>query len=433
MAYEIRTGTTPTSSVLLDRANELKSTAALGVRPRLDAISYLRGIVIALMVLDNAWDFVGKSSVNPRDVHEPLLFLTRWISHSCAPVLRVRRGLSQCPRCGASLRVPAVITDPRALAARCAYTASRSRVHNRTSPRNRFLESTSGSHPRRTRLRPTSPARGAGSAFYNRRGHILTADAGRRTTLGKKDASFIGVELQGGVLAGIDFTNAKLLAHSTPAWGYLDRMKGLASVELVGENRHVLFVSLRSSLIDHGLRQLERESTYAIERAKTSYAPQPERFLKWLFFEEAACYGLCYERPLIIILILMILFAVIYVFPISWNSRGSNSGPGVFKVWSPEAILSTGALRVDENQKMVERLSAKAPARLWYAFYFSLLSAFHFGWLDLNVGNWIARLQGQQYALRPTGWVRTISGLQSLISIYLVALWVLTYFARPFQ
>jgi hypothetical protein len=29
--------------------------------------------------------------------------------------------------------------------------------------------------------------------------------------------------------------------------------------------------------------------------------------------------------------------------------------------------------------------------------------------------------------------VRVVSGAQSLISVYLVAMWVLTYFGRPFQ
>ena len=65
--------------------------------------------------------------------------------------------------------------------------------------------------------------------------------------------------------------------------------------------------------------------------------------------------------------------------------------------------------------------------------YMSILSAFQVGWRELNVGMWIARLQPREYTLRATGWVRFVSGLQSLISVYLVALWVLTYFGRPFD
>ena len=41
-------------------------------------------------------------------------------------------------------------------------------------------------------------------------------------------------------------------------------------------------------------------------------------------------------------------------------------------------------------------------------------------------------MQPREYTLRATGWVRTVSWLQSLMSVYLLALWVLTYFGRPF-
>ena len=68
-----------------------------------------------------------------------------------------------------------------------------------------------------------------------------------------------------------------------------------------------------------------------------------------------------------------------------------------------------------------------------YALFFSVLSAFHIGWRELSVGSWIARLYPYEYTLRATGWVRTVSGVQSLISVYLLALAVLTYFGRPFE
>ena len=42
-------------------------------------------------------------------------------------------------------------------------------------------------------------------------------------------------------------------------------------------------------------------------------------------------------------------------------------------------------------------------------------------------------MQPREYTLRATGWVRTVSGIQSLLSVYLLALWVLTYFGRPFE
>ena len=63
----------------------------------------------------------------------------------------------------------------------------------------------------------------------------------------------------------------------------------------------------------------------------------------------------------------------------------------------------------------------------------SLLSAFQIGWKELTIGNWITRLVPREYTLRATGWVRVVAGVQSLFSVYFLALWVLTYFGRPFE
>ena len=70
---------------------------------------------------------------------------------------------------------------------------------------------------------------------------------------------------------------------------------------------------------------------------------------------------------------------------------------------------------------------------LTIAAYFSLLSAFRVGWRDVNIGSWIARLQPKDFTLKGTGWLRTVSGFQSLLSVYLIALTVLSFFGRPFD
>ena len=249
-------------------------------------------------------------------------------------------------------------------------------------------------------------------------------------------ASFYHADLQGADLWKADLEGVifEIKPNNFPDIPSIGKAVNLSLLKYE-ELPHAL-VELREAFKKSGLRKQEREVTYAIKRSGYENAMQSgnvwtriEVVAGRIFFELTCDWGMSPERPLLILLVLIGLFTVPYAHAISSDIYGKKKSDGIWKVWIAGRMRDD--LGTDEPKVILDSL--ELPFVFKTGFYFSVLSAFHFGWRDLNVGNWIARMQPHEYRLQATGWPRFVSGLQSLISVYLLALAVLAYFGRPFE
>ncbi|HYA41033.1 MAG TPA: pentapeptide repeat-containing protein [Syntrophobacteraceae bacterium] len=203
-------------------------------------------------------------------------------------------------------------------------------------------------------------------------------------------------------------------------------------------------VELRKAARDLGFKNEEKALLSALYKYQMKTRPWYERYLAAsLLGGRITDYGASPLRSLLFLLMLLIPFTIIYAIAL-WKP-GRNGG--IWAVQQPDCVLKSPQLknpvrrtterRLAECFQRPEHSSSQKLKRywlctVWTAFYFSVLSAFRIGLRELNLGDWLQRLQQREYNLRATGWVRTLSGIQSLISVYLLALWAWTYFGRPF-
>ena len=208
-----------------------------------------------------------------------------------------------------------------------------------------------------------------------------------------------------------------------PDKNYLSGLVNIETITYGSQDSVSALVVLRNIFREIGLRESERKATYAIQYGQLKFRPWPERIFHYILFVIPCDYGLYPGRCLRILALLIPIFALAYIFPI----RGNDSDSGIYQIWHTERIPKY--IGTDQPQ----RLQGKGWASVGWALYFSLIVACRIGWRDLNLGTWISHLQRREYILKPTGWVRSVAGVQSVLSVYLLALWVLTYFGRPFE
>ena len=300
-------------------------------------------------------------------------------------------------------------------------------------------------------LVPFNGARLRGTNFEN--SHLIGSDF--------EDADLRQSKLSGARLSNSNLTNALYSPESPPSVNNLLGIAGLDTLRFVAEDGSFhppSGVQLRQLLRDAGLRDNEREVTFSLERNRADSLMQsclPDQWFdyifkgvmsdgcnpsglvegvaRFVFFGLTTKWGLSPGRALTILVLLVGLMTPVYAAVIVSKRRDPKPGGGILRIWPEKRLISKGGEFSCAEDAKVERLHARVPLALAWGLYFSVLSAFQIGWRDVNVGSWLVRMQFREYVLRGLGWVRFVSGAQSLISMYLVVMWALTYFGRPFE
>jgi uncharacterized protein YjbI with pentapeptide repeats len=240
-------------------------------------------------------------------------------------------------------------------------------------------------------------------------------------------ADLSNADLRGADLRGADAVNAVL---------YETKIMGADGSELK-------FTEMQASN-----RVIERLTTYSVKLFEWSLLGEGgfldivKSIPNLIFFDFTCQYGLKPGRPLIILMCFIPYFAFFYIFALTSKNRKT----GIWLVLSKKRVIES---TIKERPfRLTQKFSpGSSPAGIlnkmkfkiccWYrivriGFYFSLLSALNIGWRDLNMKALITRMQRREYGFRATGWARSLAGIQSLLSIFLLALWLLTTFGQPF-
>lgn len=216
------------------------------------------------------------------------------------------------------------------------------------------------------------------------------------------DTKLLRANLRGANLAAAVFEPHQGMLPPGQSFAFV---RSLAQVTFAS-SPHAL-VELRQSFQRLGMHQQERTVTFAINRALRQQAPLLKNVFSLLFFELTCQYGMSPGRPLVLVILLTLCCAIPYTMtlPASADER-QNADETWWEAAQRWIVLCLIGLYVSCLSAVAQRgCSAGQHAHPWHV---------------------------REYPRSATRWLRWLSTLQCLITVYLLVLWILITFARPF-
>lgn len=293
------------------------------------------------------------------------------------------------------------------------------------------------------------------------------------------NADLSGVASAAGDPGGADFSFADVNGaiyqpHQATDLLLMSKAVNLAGLEYMDDSQPI--ISLRNGLRDGGFLQQERDVNEAYQNHRPDFGANlpakghgslGQELKYWtgiaqywaseVMFDWTCGWGAKPGKPLRIIAIIALLCAPVYW--IGMHFCHEQDGIYLLETSGPVAIdgAEQTAARIEvhpEKDPRAERgplLKRWTPA--WWAatgsaawewlgqeagalktaLLFSLMSIFSIGFESFDAGQWIRALMTREFDLEARGWMRTLSGLQSLLGVGLLALSILSYFGHPFE
>ncbi len=252
-------------------------------------------------------------------------------------------------------------------------------------------------------------------------------------------ANLLDTQLEGAALGQADLTHALFMAQGLPDPNTIAGLRGVKYIQLVPiggteafPRKEILegitkpgagIQSLRQALQTAGETEVEKEVGYLIAKTSNTYRTPALRFLVSLVYEWPSDYGTHPQRPLRRLLELTLGCALLYLIPLAGVGRG-----GVNRLWIGAGPLDR--LKRKTRRWRKQRIQVRGFTLPGYALLFSLASVLLMGGHGLPLFS-LTGLGGRRpYSLRPTGWVTIASGIQSILSLYLIGTWAWLNLAR---
>jgi uncharacterized protein YjbI with pentapeptide repeats len=258
-------------------------------------------------------------------------------------------------------------------------------------------------------------------------------------------AEFRDADLSDASFAGADMTGVVFEPAALPDADGIADARNLEQMTF-DENPSPL-LRLRQAFRDGGFDEQDRKIGYAIHRRLAEQELKKcsrnifsacITLIGYRFADWTCQYGWNLWRPVEIGFVAWLVFALIFFLFMH------HPGPsGLYLAVATGIVLDDDAIKNAPQVRSLPLASVLHPKQLsdWarnearlvkIAIYFSLINGFNLGFKDADIGRWIRLLPWREFEFRALGWSRTFAGVQSLITLYLVAIWVLCVFGHPF-